>query len=59
MQIMRRLGYTIIEFYGNLNVTKLSKFKHKGVEVQSLHMEGCKRSNLQTQGYKSCGCMYL
>ena len=58
--------------YGNPNVTKLSKFKFKGVKVQilhnmearmqkvkatnsrvqstyMLHMEGCKRSNLQTQ----------
>ena len=33
--------------YGNPNMTKLSKFKRKGVKVQSLHMEGCKRSMLQ------------
>ena len=39
--------------YGNPNVTKLSKFKLKGVKVQSLYMEGCKKSMLQTQGCKS------
>ena len=37
--------------YGNPNyVTKLSKFKLKGVKVQILHME---RSKLQTQMCKS------
>ena len=31
--------------YGNSNMTKLSKFKLKGIKVQTLlHMEGCKRS---------------
>ena len=34
-------------------MTKLSKFKHNGVKVQSLHMEGCKRSMLQIWGCKS------
>ena len=38
----------------NPNVTKLSKFKLKGVKAQILHMEGCKLSSkLQTQGCKS------
>ena len=44
---------TLSVFYGNPNVTKLSKFKLKGVKAQILHMEGCKRSKLQTQGCKS------
>ena len=32
--------------YGNPNMTKLSKFKLKGVKAQILRMEGCKRSKL-------------
>ena len=41
------------DMYGNPYVTKLSKFKPKGVKVQILHMEGHKRSKLQTQRCKS------
>ena len=34
-------------------MTKLSKFKLKGVKAQILHIEGCKRSKLQIKGCKS------
>ena len=43
--------------YGNPNVIKLSKFKFKGVKVQNLYMEGCKRSKLQT--HEGCKCTEL
>ena len=51
-QYMKVLHKKKLGVYGNPNVTKLSKFKLKGVKVQSLHMEGCKRSMLQTEGAK-------
>ena len=38
--------------YGNPNVTKLSKFKLKGVKVQILHMEGAKDQSCKLKGAK-------
>ena len=43
--------------YGNPNVTKLSKFKLKGVKVQILHiMEGAKGQSCKLKGAKGQTC---
>ena len=44
--------------YGNPNVTKLSKFKFKGVKAQILHMEGAKGQSCKLKGAKVQSCIW-